>query len=305
MTTPALGPILSATVTTPDIELSAQDYVDHLGFAVADRRPVPRALAESWGAPAVAGNQMVLLQPKSGQPGWVRMVEGEVPAGYAPFQTFGWTAMEFLVKNCDTLSEELRGSPFVEIGPPHDLGVVKGVRAMQSVGRAGEVLYLTHRDEVQNFACRHIMGTVDRIFIMVLGAPDFDKAAAFYQGRFTAPTGIDVTSSQTLIRNALKLSLDDKFRMRTLLMTGPQEVVGKIQLDEHPPQARPRPVPKGALPPGVAMVSFAVPSFDGLQDLKYFSPPEVFDLPLYGRHRAATCRGPGGELIELVATGAA
>jgi catechol 2,3-dioxygenase-like lactoylglutathione lyase family enzyme len=303
--TTRLGPILSATVTTPDIDRSVQDYVDHLYMTVADRRPVPRALADSWGAPAVAGNQMVLLKPQSGEPGWVRFVEGEVPEDYAPFQTFGWTAIELLVKNCDTLAEELKGTPFTEIGAPHDLGVVKGVRAMQSVGRAREVVYLTHRDEVQNFAMRHAMGTVDRIFIMVLGAPDFDKAAAFYQGRFHAPTGIDVKSSQTLIRNALGLSMDDKFRMRTMLMNGPQEVVGKIQLDEHPPQARPRTVPKGGMPPGIALVTFQVPSFAGLEDLGFIAPPQAFDLPPCDQRRTATCRGPGGELIELVAETAA
>lgn len=304
MTTP-LGPILSATVTTPDIDNSVQDYVDHLYMTAADRRPVPRALAESWGAPAVAGNQMVLLKPQSGQPGWIRFVEGEVPDDYAPFKTFGWTAIELVVKNCDALAPELKGTPFVEIGAPADLGVVKGVRAMQVVGRAREVVYLTHRDEVQNFGYRHVMGTVDRIFIMVLGSPDFDKATAFYQGRFTAPTGIDVKSSQTLIRNALGLTLDDKFRMRTMLMNGPQEVVGKIQLDEHPPQARVRTVPKGGLPPGIALVTFAVPTLTGLEDLGFLAPPQVFDLPPYGQRRTATCRGPGGELVELVAENAA
>ena len=51
--------------------------------------------AESWGAEALAGREYVVLQPSSGEPVDLRMIEADaspVPA----LQTLGWTATEIL-----------------------------------------------------------------------------------------------------------------------------------------------------------------------------------------------------------------
>lgn len=298
MSKPPLGPILSATFLSPDPDSSANEYVGSLGQVIVDRSPVSKELAESWGAPAVAGRQCVLLRPRSAEPGWIRIVQGDHAP--QPFTTFGWLAMEFLVKDTDTLSHRLKGTAFREIGAPHDLSMVEGVRAMQAVGKAGEVLYLTQRDEVQGFRCRHLMGDVDRIFIMVLGAPHFGQAKAFYEDHFAVSIGIEVTTAQPLKAEALGLSPYDKHRMLTFVLAGRQEVVGKIQLDEHPGGASERPRRAGELPGGVALVTFEVPSFERLA-LPFIHPPRPFDHPPYDGRLAATCVGGAGELIELVA----
>jgi hypothetical protein len=298
MAKPPLGPILSATFVSPDPEAAARDYIAHLDQIVVDRRPVPEDLAQAWGAPAVAGRPMVLLRPRSAEPGWIRIIQGD-PAP-AAFTTFGWTAMEILVRSADVTSRRLKGTPFMEIGEPHDLGVVKGVRAMQAVGRTGEVLYLTNRDEVNRFRCRHVMGDVDRIFIMVLGAKDYDKARAFYQGNYTVSIGIDVTTAQGRINQAVGRPVDERRRMCTLVLAGGQEVAAKIQLDEHPPQASARPRRPGDLPGGVALVGFEVPSFAGL-DQAFVKAPKAFDFPPYDGRLVASVTGGAGELIEIAA----
>jgi hypothetical protein len=53
------------------------------------------------------------------------------------------------------------------------------------------------------------------------------------------------------------------------------------------------------LPPGNALVTLAVDSLDTLA-LDWIAPPAICEgLPYDGR-RAATVRGPAGELLELV-----
>lgn len=300
MTTPRLGPILCATFTAPDPAVSAAQYVDHLDQVVVEDGPLAGDLADSWGAPKTAGRASVLLRPRSAEPGWIRIVGGD--AAPPPFSRFGWLAMEILVKDTDALSARLRGTPFREIGAPHDLGMVKGVRAMQVVGAAGEVLYLTERDEVAQFRSRFVVGETDRIFIMVLGAQDFAASKAFYETHFDLPVGVSVEVAQGLKADALGIPSDRKSRMETLVLAGGQEVVGKIQLDAHPAEAQPPVRPDGDLPPGIALVTFEVPTLDGL-DLTFLAPPRVIDAPPYDGRRVATCVGPSGELIELAARG--
>lgn len=300
MTTPRLGPILCATFTAADPATSATHYVDHLDQVVAEDGPLADDLAEAWGAAKVAGRPSVLLRPKSAEPGWIRIVGGE--RAPAPYTRFGWLAMEILVKDTDALSARLRDTPFREIGAPRDLGMVKGVRAMQAVGAAGELLYLTERDEVAQFRSRFVMGETDRIFIMVLGAQDFDASKAFYDTHFGLPVGVSVDVAPALKADALNIAPDQKFRMETLVLAGGQEVVGKIQLDAHPDAAEPPQRADGDLPPGIALVAFEVPTLDGL-DLPFLAPPRAIDAPPYDGRRVATVVGPSGELIELAARG--
>lgn len=300
MSAKPLGPILCATFTSPDPAASARDYVTHLDQTVVEHGPLLADLAASWGAPAAAGRPSVLLRPRSAEPGWFRIVQGA--AAPPPFAAFGWLAMEILVKSTDAVSTRLRDTPFREIEPPHDLGVVKGVRAMQAVGRAGEVLYLTERDEISRFRYRFAMGEVDRIFIIVLGAQDYDASRAFYEKHFHVPIGITAESAQTYKLTAMGLPLGRKYRLLTFVLAGGQEVAGKIQHDDHPAEARRNDKPADDLPPGIALVTFEVPSLDGIA-LPFIAPPRIIDAPPYDGRRVATCIGPSGELIELAARG--
>ena len=75
-----------------------------------------------------------------------------------------------------------------------------------------------------------------------------------------------------------------------------------IELDQYPEGAISRPIRRGHLPPGIAMVTFAVKSFDGVQLPWKVKPAVRAEAPYNGR-RAGLIIGPAGEWIELVEMG--
>lgn len=70
-----------------------------------------------------------------------------------------------------------------------------------------------------------------------------------------------------------------------------------VEIDDYPQEAAARPVHPGMLPPDNALVTLAVESFEDL-DVEFILPPELRHGDLYMGNRAATVRGPAGELIE-------
>ena len=74
-----------------------------------------------------------------------------------------------------------------------------------------------------------------------------------------------------------------------------------IELDAYPPQTVPRPQRPDELPPGMAMVSFTVPTLEGVT-LPWLVAPKARTEAPYGGRKTALLRGAAGELIELVAT---
>jgi hypothetical protein len=72
-----------------------------------------------------------------------------------------------------------------------------------------------------------------------------------------------------------------------------------IEIDEYPSPAGPKPAPAGELPPGMAMVSFTVPSLDPFLSQLVAPPASPDGLPYAGR-RAGVMLGPSGEHIELI-----
>ena len=94
-----------------------------------------------------------------------------------PFRHQGWMSLEISVENVDALRPDLEGSPFRVIGEPANLDVSDDIRAMQAIGPAGEVLYLTEiKAEVPPFELPFARCAVDRLFIPVLLAPDRERA---------------------------------------------------------------------------------------------------------------------------------
>jgi hypothetical protein len=64
-----------------------------------------------------------------------------------------------------------------------------------------------------------------------------------------------------------------------------------IELDEYPPQCGPRACVEGVLPPGMAMVTFAVDTE---------APADAMPTLLPGRPAAWSRIGPAGERLEFV-----
>ena len=74
-----------------------------------------------------------------------------------PYTTYGWSASELIVQDVDQLADDLADSPFEIIGPPKNLSFTDDIRAMQVLGPANEILYLTQvKDNVPGWS-----GTLD------------------------------------------------------------------------------------------------------------------------------------------------
>jgi catechol 2,3-dioxygenase-like lactoylglutathione lyase family enzyme len=269
-----------------------------LGYETVARGEVPAEVAAAWDAPAMQGRPFVLMQPASGAEVYLRFVEAPpgTPAA-EPFMTHGWNAVELLVTDPDAMAKRLENSAFRVIGPPRDLMAgEKAPRAMQVLGPADEVLYLTR---IIPGGLSYDLGSatspVDRVFIMVAGGPSIDALRDFYGRVLGLPLGKTESWRIGVLAKAHGLPDDSRFPLAVAEL--PRNFL--VELDGYPPTAKPRPAGKGALPPGIAMVSFTVERLDAL-DVDWRSPPRALaGLPYAGRRVGVTV-GPAGEWVEVV-----
>lgn len=289
------GRIVGGVVTTPDIDAALADYRDRLDLDLVEDGPLDPALAEAWAAPAAAGRRMATLAPKSGAHCFIRLVEQDVPAGFAPTRTFGWAAYELTVKDVYGWPARLEGSGFEIVGPPKPIENLPYFVPMQVVGRGREMLYLNEvATNTPSSDLPKANSLSDHIFIVILATPDREAAMAWYQDRLGLDAGGVYTIEYTMINKAFGLAAGTQSTI-SMLQKGRLPMV---EVDGYPAAATPRPTAPGALPPGNALVTLAIDNLD--RDLPFLSPPTRCDGPLYAGRRAATLRGPAGELLELV-----
>jgi catechol 2,3-dioxygenase-like lactoylglutathione lyase family enzyme len=288
--------IVAVTIAAPDLQAVEAAYVRHLHYDVVERGVLSQELAEAWQAPNIRGRKYLLMQPQSGEPVYLRFVESPKVDGYQPLLTHGWNSTEILVEDPDKLAEQLADSPFRIIGPPRPLTMNPKVRAMQVIGPAGELLYLTR---IPPGGSLFNLGTaktwVDRVFIVVLGGPDMAAMQAFYRDILAMP----VTDASPSVVGVVNDAYDRSEDAETLLsiVRFPQSFL--IELDEYPRESRPRPSPRAELPPGMAMVSFSVDTL-GTRQLPWIVTPRARSAAPYHGREVGLLRGAAGELIELV-----
>ncbi len=154
------GPLHHATLLVRDAAPVVAAYAA-LGLvpgAVATIRP---AQAQAWGVAGLAGCAMTGLcapgaaratptdasssQAESPGPAGtlLRVIEHADARPRPTRYSHGWMALEILVRDVDALARRLPAHGFEVVGPPADLDVSPNIRAMQVVGPAGEMLYLT------------------------------------------------------------------------------------------------------------------------------------------------------------------
>lgn len=278
-----LGAIRAVTITSGDLSLAEQAWTRFMDYRVVDRGRIPDQLAASWGAPGVAGRSYVALGPASGEPTVLRFVDQPMPAGYSPIGALGWSTTEITVRNSDQLFERIRRSPFKVLHPPHVIPTYPYLKAMQAEGPSGERLNLTWINPPQPgiAVARSFVG---RCFIAVQGTPDLAGALRYFHHTFGAGVSpIRVVPETPKIELAV-VNLADGC---------------KIEADQYPSTAPPKPRPNRGLPPGLALVSFECPAFGKLASRGLTPPVRASMAPFHGR-RAATMVGYSGELIELI-----
>lgn len=297
-----LGLILIITLGAPDIGAEEAAYSKWLGYSVEAHGTVDEDLASVWAAPAMAGRPYVLMQPGSKEKIYLRFVQVDAADGYVPMKTFGWNAIEIMVQDPDELAQRLGqpGSPFEIIGQPRPLGPNSPIRAMQVVGPAKEVLYLTRippRADDPSIGARTF---VDRPFILIVGGPQLDGLRDFYGANFGAQVSPPGRARMTVLNKAHGFEIETTHPLSVARISTKYS----IEMDGYPKTAGPRPTKQGELPPAIAAVTFEVNSLDALQVPLLAQPRTVSAAPYSGR-RVAMTRGAAGELVELVESGPA
>jgi catechol 2,3-dioxygenase-like lactoylglutathione lyase family enzyme len=291
-----LGLIVSVTVSAPDLAAAIAAYQDCLDYSVVERGTISAELAAVWGASRMAGRHYALLQPASRADVYLRLVENDAVAGFGPMQTFGWNANEILTEDPDAMADRLADSAFQVIGSPANLSTNENIRAMQAVGPAEEVIYLTRLPpEGGDLGLGSAQSFVDRTFIVVVGGPDMAAMHRFYHGVLGLSVTEPVGARVRLLSRAHGLDVEHRHPLSMARLPGPFS----IEIDEYPASATTRPERYKELPPGIAMVAFTTPSLDAIKE-HLLAPPVTLATAPYHGSRAGVVRGPAGELIELV-----
>ena len=290
------GQIRGGTATTPDLDAALADYRDRLGLRVVEEGVLPADLAASWGTPACAGSRFALLQPVSDAPCFVRLVEQPLPADFVPTRSFGWAAFEITVQDVFGWPARLEGSGFEIVGPPREIPGLPYFVAMQMLGRGREMIYLNEvRQDTPSSDLPRAASPTDHIFIVILACPSLTGAVDWYREALKLDAGGRYTIEYTMINAAFGLAAGTQSTIQ-MVQKGRMPIV---EVDEYPAAAKRRPGDPARLPPGNALVSLAVDSLDALA-LDWIAAPATRDGPLYAGHRAASVRGPAGELLELI-----
>lgn len=293
-----LSAIIAVTLSVPDLSAAEQAYTQWLSYRTVEQGLVSRDIASAWGAPLAEGRRYAVLQPASGEPVYLRLVQSPPTPGYEVMKTHGWNANEILVMDPDALASRFAvpDSPFRVIGPPRPLASSSTVRAMQAIGPAGELNYFTRIPPGGGTLIKTpAKSEVDRTFIVVLGGPDMRAMRQFYADVLGAKVTEPYATTVNVLQDAYGLPRDH-VTMLALVTISPGFL---IELDEYPSAARPRPIRDGDLPPGMAIVSFAVPSLDA-RALPWSVAPATRPGILYAGRRSAMLRGAAGEWIEVI-----
>lgn len=287
--------VLAVTISAEDPTAAARAYVDSFGYVVEEETEVSTAMAQVWDTPAMTGRAVIALQPNSGADFRLRFIAADPVPSYRPMRSRGWNAIELLVQDPDEMAERLRKSAFAVIGEPRDLSQDGDVRAMQAIGPAGEIVYLTRIQGARESVYGTAKSMVDRAFILVVGSDDFDSLVAFYGGKLRHTLQTFGRTTIDVVSNALAVPDDTLYDMK-LARLGERF---SIEMDGYPIAIADRPRLAGALPPGVAMVTMGVESLDAL-GTDWRGGSAHLSGRFYQDCNTAVTTGPAGEWLECV-----
>lgn len=286
------------TLLVPELATVETPYREALGYQPVHRGTVSADQASLWAAPGMQDRPFVILGPDSGRPVYLRFVEAPAgtPAPPAAGTTHGWNAIELLTDDPDALAARLP-APFAVVGQPRTLwNAPDAPRAMQALGPARELLYFTRVvPSAFQQPMRPATTPVDRVFIMVVGGPSMAALRQFYGVTLGLPVATPAPFPITTLSRALGLPATTTYPLATASL--PRDFL--VELDEYPPAARPRAVPAGLPPAGIAMVSFGVQDLAAVAADWRAPPRRVAEFPYSGQAAAVTV-GPAGEWVELI-----
>lgn len=251
-----IGPIVRATVVTPDLAHTTSLYQQALGwqqYTELDR--LDESTAHRWGAPALAGARMTLVGPGHGPTvAFVEPPAGVESARYEPLRSYGWAALEVLVADAAAAVDAAEQAGFTVLARPRRLGSGGALPlvAGQVAGPAGEGLYLTQiLGDVPGFSLPDPVRSVGELFICVLGAADLEASRAVLESGYLVRRASDRRSPIGVLNRVLGLPDTTVHRLSSLQLAGRTV----IEIDQYGEGARHRAAPPGALPYGLAVVT--------------------------------------------------
>lgn len=289
-----LGPIVGATLLHHDINYVITSYQNNLGYTVVDENNVSNDMVKLWNTPKLLGNKLVILAAANRQ-SWLRVIEDPDALPAKPLQSYGWMALETNVKCVDTINNKIKDNSFTVIGQPAYLQVSDAIKAMQVIGPAGEVSYLTQIDKaVPPFELPMTSHETAGLFIPVLCTPDRAKSLAFYQALNDADNGLNFETKITVLNNTWGFDIEHKYPVATLQLDGKC----LFEIDQVP-NAEPLITNKESLPSGISMVSCRVKN---IEQVAHKFNVEIYNIEnsYYKNCSAILLKGPFGELLELI-----
>ena len=259
------GPLTQATLIVHDAAPMVAAYAA-LGLTVATQGQVAAAHAQAWGQPQLSGCAVVKLACPDAAP-LLRLI---VQAGTPPRPTrfgHGWLALEILVRDVDALAAPALAGGFQIVGPPADLELSQALRAMQVVGPAGEMLYLTQVKapvppfELPLSAELPPAQTLGPLFIAVMSVADRAAARAACAPLRAIGT-LQFETKVTVLNRALGRPIEARWPLATVALAGRS----LFEIDEvYDPQVQGAAV--GTLPAGLAWIT-----------LRADVPPSLFEI---------------------------
>ncbi|GLP96273.1 VOC family protein [Paraferrimonas sedimenticola] len=296
MTQRQLTGVRGATLVAKDIAEVAKAYTGGLHFSVTEETQVSPELAECWGAPSIAGQPMLILAAANGND-WLRLVQDPSAVEFEPLKRLGWMSLEINVRDVDSLRQSAIDSGFEVIGEPAYLAMSDAIKAMQLIGPAGEVCYMTQIDrEVPPFELPQTNAKTGDLFIPVLACADRDQTSDFYQDLHQADKPLKFDTKVTVLNRAWKRPIDSQYPLATLQMGG----LSCFEFDQLP-QASANHLSQSGLPSGIAIITLEVQDLDAIAK-RINCPVFEFDETIsYQSRRCIMLKGPSGEWLELIA----
>ena len=286
----------AATVTVSDLNRTKSLYSEYFDYAVVEDGVISTELAESWQVPNSAGCAYAVMQPSSGAEIYLRFVEQRPVDGFKALRSYGWNAIEICVQDVMAVNARMLNSPFEIIGPPNKIPGLDAIHPMQVKGPDEEIVYLTQiNDDLPEYNLPRAGSLIDKLFILVIGNSDMDRAAAWMQDKCGLSFGREMEIPYTMIAKAYGTPLDELHRICTLIHD--KDVF--LELDQYPDAAITRPRHDGMLVPGCAIGTLYHPDFDSLPG-PWLTSPKARDGVIYKGKRVGVLQDPDGTLIEMV-----
>ncbi len=287
-----LGKIAAVTISTSDLNKMVWVYQEFLRYRVTKSGQITAKESSAWGAENLTNADYVVMQPEKSDDFSFRFIHQPDQSNYIAFKSVGWNAAELIVEDVDGLAVQLENSPFKIIGSPADLSFTKDIRAMQVMGPANEILYLTQfKNKVPEFDSPKPRCSVDQTFIVVLAGKSLDEMQGYFQANFKLRKATVIESRIRSISRVFNFPADTKYKAAALALRDQS----MIELDELPKEGNNRLSLDGYLPAGISMVSFLY--YESSDKSKNTYPSK---LPNHLLRRCSVKRGITNELIELI-----